>query len=226
MTAVEVSRVYRELQIKGALVAEKERSVASRRAALAELRQQAETAQRECQQRQAPLTQELARLNAAKDECASVKADRDRASRAQQLRLTQLKDEERTLQSQSQELLTSIQRAVEKVHIARQDAAHSDAIDGAIAKLEAQTKAEEETLAAFEGQVRELEASSSRRRLATNLPQLPLPTEINVAADSRDEAPTAAPSAAPSVAPSQSSRPAADIVDVPCGNTVVFFDEE
>ena len=32
----------------------------------AELRQQADVAQRECQQRQAPLTQELARLNAAR----------------------------------------------------------------------------------------------------------------------------------------------------------------
>uniref|UniRef100_A0A7S1Q4W4 Uncharacterized protein n=1 Tax=Neobodo designis TaxID=312471 RepID=A0A7S1Q4W4_NEODS len=225
MTAVEVSRVYRELQIKGALVAEKERAVANRRAALAELRQQVDIAQRECQQRQAPLTQELGRLNAAKDECASVKADRDRAARAQQLKLTQLKDDERTLQSQTQELLTGIQRAVEKVHFARQDAAQTDAVDDAIARFESQVRAEEETLTAFEARVDELEASSSRRRHGTNLPQLNLSSEPHAHSDESAHRVPVQPHTVPSVAPSQ-VRPADAPVDIPAGNTVVFFDEE
>jgi myosin heavy subunit len=211
-TSAEITRVYRDLQVKAALVTEKERAVQTRRAALTELKQQVDMAQYECQQRQQPLAAELARLNAAKDECAAAKAERDRAARSQQMRLANLRDEDAHLQRSTQRMYDEIHQAVERVNLARQDASQSDDIDAAVATLQQKAQSEEETLRAFEARVQQVHSACQQRRGAAQLPQIALPLD-----------PATLPLAI-------SSAPAAHVitqqpaVDLPAGETFVFFD--
>ena len=193
----DVSRMYRDFHVKSALVAEKERSVAAKRAALAELRQQVEAAERDCQDRQVPLSHEMSKLNRAKEECTAVRAERDRALRVQQARISELKDEESMLQRSTQQLVESINRASERVSRARHDAADADAITSAVEALRVTVESEEASIEAHAAQVAQLTRSCETRREAAQLRQLPLPTE-----------------------------PAACCTSLPEEGTVVFFDAE
>ena len=219
------AQLYRELQVKAALIAEKERALPARRAALAELKQQVETAQSECNHRQAPLAAEMQRLNAAKAECLEAKAQRENAARSQQQRLTELKEEQHALQHAIQQRLDAIDAANERVRRAREDAANADGIDAAIDAMKQRADAEAESLHAFEARVRDLHGASTSRRASAGLPQLDLPVD-----DARAALPAPSQASAPHtrepsrVQPPTDPAPAAP-AELPAGNTVVFFDE-
>lgn len=233
----DLSRMLRDSQLKSALVSEKERTINARRAALVELRQQVQAAQLDCAQRQTPLANEMARLNAAKEDYAISRNERDSHARAQQQRLNDLRDEETRLIHHGQATEHAIATAVERIRLARLDSAQFDAVDSAIASLKHRSESEEQTLAAFEDRVRTVDATVQQRRAVAKLHQLSLPNGEGIVLQSAAAAAVVEPTKLPqslvtsrqqSAAQQHYGTAAGDHNDAGFadGATMVFFDDD
>ena len=174
MSAADIPRVYREVQLMAALRAEKEKALNARRQGIAELHTEAKAAADELHKRQSLVAEQRAVLHKATDAYEMAKAERA-AHATQQLQQVAAMDEEAmSLQRRAEALTADTASTIEMVQEARADAARAPGIDEMISKLQQQLLFKETEFDAFEAKLSETERAVRDRHAAVALDGIPV----------------------------------------------------
>jgi chromosome segregation ATPase len=131
----DVPKMYKDIQIKSALVAEKEKNLSHRRVALAELKQQVDKLEQGVLTRQSTCSGEAGKLEDARRKFEEKKAVREGALRAQQERIAEMEQEENSMRRQMVRMDKQIAATLAEIQELRSESTRLDAAEDEIAQL-------------------------------------------------------------------------------------------
>jgi hypothetical protein len=179
MSAADIPRMYKDLQMRSAIVSEKERALTAKRQALAELRQHVQQLADQCQKKQQQVHAESAKFQ-AKKQLQDVKwGERHRHDAAEVERLQVVEQDEQTMAAGIAQMERDTADVAQQLADTKGDAAVVEEAKGRLAALATALEADDSNVAEFERAVAKLEADLGKRqqRLGEQLPaQFALPT--------------------------------------------------
>ena len=187
MSAADIPKMYKDLQMRSAIVAEKERALNTKRQALTELRQHVQHLTDQCQKKQQLVHAEAAKFQ-HKKQLQDVKWGERHRHEAQELeRLQTVEQDEQTLAAGIAQMETDTADVAQQLADAKSAAAIIEQTKGRLSDLSAVVEADDTRVADFERAVARMELDLSKRqqRLAEQLPppfQLPVATAPAAAA--------------------------------------------
>lgn len=182
--SADIPRLYKELQLTSALIAEKEKHLGARRQALQELRIQLKAGMDTCAERQSLVAIEAAKLNEAKKDLQEKQQRKASKLHEQQNRIITLEQEEGRLQRQATKAKNDISTMLDRVQRARSSTAAVEEISQQIPALQQKYAKREAEINEFESKVKAAETESQQRYLEYEklCPQHPLPRVTNAPA--------------------------------------------
>ena len=191
MSVADIPKMYKDLQMRSAVVSEKERAIAMKRQALAELRQHVQGLGDQCQKKQQMVTSEAMKFQQKKQLQDMKWGERHRHEAAETERLQAVQRDEQTMAAGIAQMEEDTANLTQQLQDARSDSKLIEETKTSISELSASLELEDGRLVEFERAVAKMETLLATRsqKLSEQLPSsysLPMPGAHGAAAGAGD----------------------------------------
>lgn len=182
MSSADIPKLYKDYQVRSAVISEKERAIASKRAALVELRNQVHTLTDHCNRRQSMLNQEATKFAQKKQIQDEKWNERHRVESVTIGKLQSVLSDEHTMVAGIAQMEQDLMNAAQSVVDARADAKMLEEAKASMSALSFTLETEDASTLEFEKSVAKQEATLAARvqRLTQQMPNndYRLPTAV------------------------------------------------